>query len=214
MKISWFGHAMFLIQSDKGVRIVTDPYGQIGYKIPEVSADIVTVSHQHHDHNNIGSVGKSPKVIESTAGYSIADVSIEGISSFHDEVRGRERGTNIIFKFLIDGIKLVHMGDYGQPVLTAEQTSNLKGTDVLMIPVGGTYTVGPSQAAGIVRHLKPKVVFPMHYKTKHWGNKIASVEEFLAEMQGVPVKHKGDTVEISVSALPKATEIWTMEYIQ
>ncbi|MHB8841570.1 MAG: MBL fold metallo-hydrolase [Candidatus Aquicultor sp.] len=212
VKVSWFGHAMFLIESSSGIRIITDPVdAETGYTPPEVAADIITLSHHHHDHNNVAAVGGSPRVIDAIAEFHINDIFIEGISSYHDEVVGEKRGRNTIYKFIIDGLSLAHMGDYGQ-AMTGEQVKALKGVDVLFIPVGGVYTIDHKQAAAVVKALKPKVAIPMHYKTGACTIKVEGVEPFVREMPAV--KHVGSTVSLSASTLPSEPEVWVMEYIR
>ncbi len=211
MKVTWLGHSMFLIENDEGVRIITDPYHEYtGYSPPKISADIVTVSHQHKDHANISIVEDSPKIIDSIGNYNIKGVTIEGISSYHDEVKGKKRGNNIIFKFNIDDVTLVHMGDYGEPTLSKEQVDALKGVDVLLIPVGDRYTIDGVQAAEVVHRLEPRVAVPMHYKTRVSVFDISTEEPFLEKMP--KAKNIGRTIELTASSLPKETEVWVMEY--
>ncbi|NCO66209.1 MAG: MBL fold metallo-hydrolase [Candidatus Aquicultor secundus] len=203
---------MFLIESRSGIRIVTDPYdAETGYTPPEITADIVTLSHHHHDHNNVTAVGGLPRVIDTIGEFHINGLFIEGISSYHDEVKGEKRGRNTIYMFTIDGLTLAHMGDFGQPI-TGEQVKALQGVDVLFIPVGGVYTLDHKQAAEVVKILKAKVTVPMHYKTKHCTIKVAGVEPFIQEMP--VVKHVGSTVLLSASTLPSEQEVWVMDYIQ
>lgn len=204
---------MFLIQAESGIKIVTDPYSEkTGYKPPTMSADIVTVSHYHHDHDNISAVDGSPNVMDTIGKYSIEGISIEGISSYHDEVKGEKRGSNVIFKFYLDGLTVVHMGDYGQPEITEEQIRFLKGANVVLIPIGGTYTIDYRQAIDIVKLIDPEVVIPMHYKTKDYVMNVDTADMFIKNMPAV--RNKESSVRLSSSEMPKQTEVWVMEYIQ
>ncbi|MBE0446949.1 MAG: MBL fold metallo-hydrolase [Actinobacteria bacterium] len=212
IKLSWLGHAMFLIEGSDGIKILTDPYSEkTGYSIPEVNADIVTVSHHHYDHDNVGRIDGSPEVIESAGRFVIGSIIIEGIPSYHDEVKGKKRGENIIFKFILDQLVIAHMGDYGQSI-TEEQLAMLKDIDILLIPVGGTYTIDSEQAAEIVQRIKSKIVVPMHYKTKDCVIKVDTVEPFLRKMP--VIKQKESSVRLSASEIPDETEVWVMDYIQ
>ena len=212
VKISWLGHASFKIEASAGMVIVTDPYSEkTGYVLPYVEADLVTISHHHYDHDNAGAVRGTPRVVETSGKIVIGRTIIEGIESFHDEVNGSKRGRNIIFKFYVDGLVIVHMGDYGQ-LMTREQRAALGDVDVLLIPVGGTFTIDHAQAAGIVRELKPKIAVPMHYKTEVSTSNIGPVGPFLESM--TIVRRQDAVIELSADELPAETEVWVMEYLQ
>jgi len=213
VKLSWLGHAMFYIEAVDGTKIVTDPYSEkTGYSFPEVSADVVTISHRHYDHDNVGNVKGSPRVIGRPGKYVIGSTIIEGISSYHDEVMGEKRGENTIFVFNLGEISIGHMGDYGQ-AMTDEHVNALKDIDVLLIPVGGTFTIDFKQAAEIVQSVRPKVVIPMHYKTEDCVINIGPVEPFLQEVPYTK-RQKEETVQLSPAELPEETEVWVMRYIQ
>lgn len=212
IEITWMGHAMFMIQDSKGTKIITDPYSaKTGYRPPEVSADIVTVSHRHYDHDNINVVGGNPQIVESPGKVDVKGITIEGIPSYHDEVKGQERGRNTIFKFYINGLTVVHMGDFGQPI-TGDQVDALKGSDILLIPIGGTYTIDANQATEIIKYVGPKIAIPMHYKTEDTVINIAPIDPFISQVQNVREKQSHATV--SKSSLPDETEVWIMEYVQ
>ncbi len=206
MNIKWLGHACFLITSDGGTRIITDPYesgGGLSYGEITESADIVTVSHDHFDHNNISAIGGSPQVVKGTV--RAEGIEFKGIPSFHDESGGKQRGKNTIFCFAVDGVKICHLGDLGHR-LSGEQAMGVGAVDVLLVPVGGTYTIGAAAATAVCEKLKPKVVIPMHYKTEKCDFPIAGVEDFL---QGKPDVKRLDSseVELKTDALPQSTEI-------
>lgn len=179
MKVKWFGHACFLLTSDNGVKIVTDPFDDtIGYELPEVEADIVTSSHNHYDHNNKDIIKGDFLFLNKPGTFSSKGIEITGITTYHDEVKGNARGTNIIFKYNIDGIQVCHCGDLGH-VLAVEQISELGRVDILLIPVGGTYTVDAEKATEVVKQLNPSITIPMHFKTEALAFKIDGVDNFL-----------------------------------
>jgi L-ascorbate metabolism protein UlaG (beta-lactamase superfamily) len=184
MKIKWFGHSCFLLTSSSGVRLVTDPFNEaVGYKVPEVEADIVTTSHDHFDHNYVQAIKGNFRHINKPGRYSERGIEIVGIPTFHDEAKGTKRGQNIIFKFTVDGINVCHCGDLGH-VLTAGQAGELGPVDVLLVPVGGFYTIDHDEAAAVIRTLQPAVTIPMHFKTSVVDFPIAGVDKFLARMGG------------------------------
>lgn len=165
---------------------MTDPYdSDIGFKMPKVEADIVTVSHEHKDHSFIKAVKGEPFVISEPGEYEIKGVEILGFSSFHDENGGKKRGENTIFCFKVDDFSIVHLGDLGHK-LTPEQIENLNEVDILLIPVGGVYTIDAATAREAINQLEPKIVIPMHFRTKKHDEKLFKeldgVDVFLKEM--------------------------------
>ena len=206
MIINWFGQACFKIQGDKTV-LVTDPFAAAyGLKVPRLAADIVTVSHDHADHNNIAAVravtGDQPFIINQPGEYEIKNTFVYGISAFHDDEEGIERGPNIIYRIEMDGITLVHLGDLGH-ALTNGQIEKLEGTDILLIPIGGVYTIDTAQATKLISQLEPRIVIPMHYQIPGLkiGKKIEGVEKFCKEM-GVKASESLDKLKISKKDLP------------
>lgn len=164
MDIVYLGHSSFHIKS-KDASVVTDPFdpNMVGFRFPKISARIVTVSHEHGDHNNTGAVMDVKKVVNGPGEYEIEGISIIGLPSFHDDKKGEERGRNTIYIYEIEGLRLCHMGDLGHKL--SEDTINTIGDiDVLMIPVGGHFTIDGKIAAEIARTIEPRIVIPMHYK--------------------------------------------------
>ncbi|HOQ00642.1 MAG TPA: MBL fold metallo-hydrolase [Acetivibrio clariflavus] len=205
MKIKWFGHSCFLITSDKGVKIVTDPFDDtVGYKIPEIETDIVSTSHDHYDHNNVNIFGGSPVLVKGTGKINIKGIDITGVKTFHDEEGGRKRGLNTVFKFKVDELDVCHLGDLGH-VLTDAQLKELGKVDILLIPVGGTFTIDHIAAVEVMNSLKPQVTIPMHYKTEDLTFPLLGVEEFLG-LVGDYKKIDGCEIEINkdnIGDLPK-----------
>jgi L-ascorbate metabolism protein UlaG (beta-lactamase superfamily) len=182
MYISWLGQSCFKIQS-KDTTIITDPYEEvIGLRLPSrLSADIVTISHQHEDHNNSKAISGTPFIVDAPGEYETKGIFIQGIPSVHDDKNGAERGINTIFLFTLEEIKLAHLGDLGT-TLNDEQLEKLEGVDILLVPVGGTFTVDGKKAAEVVNQIEPRIVIPMHYKIPGLNMKLQPVDKFCDEM--------------------------------
>lgn len=183
MKIRWFGHSCFLLESEQGTKIITDPFdGSVGYNIPEIESDIITVSHDHYDHNYTEGVQGNPKVIDDVQQYKIQDIKIEGFPAFHDDVKGAERGPVIIYVIDIDGLRVCHVGDLGH-LLSKSQLEEIGKIDILFVPVGGTFTLDAEGAKGLVEQFEPKLVIPMHFKTPAISMPIDPVDKFIKLME-------------------------------
>lgn len=188
MNISWYGHSCFKLQTkpkrgEGDVVIITDPFDRsIGLRPPQGQADIVTVSHLHHaDHNNVSSIKGDPFVIDAAGEYSIKGVVFQGVESFHDNEKGAKDGRNTIFVIESEGIKACHLGDLGHK-LTEKQLEQIGQIDILMIPVGGKYTIEPKEAEEVVGQLEPKIIIPMRYKVKGLKLDIANEDPFCKEL--------------------------------
>lgn len=204
MYIIWLGHACFKIQ-DKigpdGITIVTDPFDKrIGLKPPQFEANIITVSHDHYDHNNVGAIRGNPYIINAAGEYDIKGVLVEGVESYHDEKEGTERGNNVIYRIEIDNISITHLGDLGT-VLDDKQQGRLVGTDILLIPVGGKYTIGAKKAVEVVSQIEPRLVIPMHYRVPGLKIDIEGVDKFIKELGLKPTYE--DKLKISKKDLPQ-----------
>ena len=191
MEITYLGHSAFKLKG-KGATLVTDPFNpkSTGFAMPTVSADIVTLSHQHDDHNAASRVGgtarrKEPYLISAPGEYEVSGVGVFGWGSFHDNKQGELRGKNTMYTILIDGVNVCHLGDLGA-TLNDDQIEGLGVVDVLLVPIGGVYTIGPEEAAAVVAQLTPSFVIPMHYRTSAHNQevfgKLAGLPEFLKEM--------------------------------
>jgi L-ascorbate metabolism protein UlaG (beta-lactamase superfamily) len=164
--IKWLGHSSFLISLDGVLKIVTDPFdSSVGYPLPDVTADVCVVSHDHFDHNNVSVVKGNPEVVKGTGEREAKGIKFKGVASFHDEKGGSERGENTIFTWELGGIKFVHAGDLGID-LSDSQKNEIGTADVLFVPTGGFYTIDAAVASKVVASLNPKVVIPMHYKER------------------------------------------------
>lgn len=162
MIIKWFGQSTFEIKSGAG--LVTDPYGRrLGDLPSDLSAAVVTVSHDHWDHNFVEAILGQPRIINQLGDFAVDGFQIKGIASFHDNESGSKRGSNIIYAIKAENISICHLGDLGH-ILTDGQIKQIGPVDILMIPVGGTYTIDANMAAQVVGQISPKLVLPMHYK--------------------------------------------------
>lgn len=178
LNIKWFGHSMWKIRNDE-ITIITDPFMDIGYKMPEnETADILLSSHDHFDHNNYLLIKGNPEILKSAGNFNIKGVEITMIPTWHDETKGKERGENLLMKFVISGKTLLHGGDLGH--LPSDEIFNKLGKiDVLFIPVGGFFTIDADTARTIVEKINPGIVFPMHYKTDAIDFTIAGKDAYL-----------------------------------
>ncbi|HZK35242.1 MAG TPA: MBL fold metallo-hydrolase [Bacillota bacterium] len=212
MKIKWLGHSCFLITASSGVRILTDPFDEsVGYRLPSVEADIVTTSHDHFDHNHVKVVKGDFKHIDSPGEYSERGVGIRGVASYHDANEGSERGNNVIFTFKVDGLKVCHAGDLGH-LLKDEQVKAVGNVDILLLPVGGTYTLDYKEAAQVTSQLGPKTVIPMHYKTPAIDFTIDGVDKYLEAMDEDKDSYGAQEVEFTADSLEKLGRVLVLDY--
>lgn len=210
--IWWYGQACFKIKG-KSASLIFDPYDENFTGLPKLKleSDIVCVTHGHKDHNNAQIVnsaqeGKSPFVIAGPGEYEISGVNIYGVASFHDDKNGIERGKNTIYHVTLDGINIVHLGDLGQKKLTQEQVEELSSCDVLLIPVGGVYTIDAKDAPDIIAQLESKIIIPMHYKIDGLKFDLEPVDNFLGAM-GKEKLEAVPKLSVSQERLPEEPEI-------
>lgn len=217
MDITYLGHSSFKLKSNLAT-VITDPYDKsVGFNMIKVNADVVTVSHDHPDHNNVENVGPTtrrdkPFIIDAPGEYEVGGVSVFGIKSFHDDNQGNDRGKNVIYSIIMEGLSVVHLGDLGH-LLKPFQVNGLNGVDVLMCPVGGHYTIDPKKISELVTQLEPSIFIPMHYKTPNHDPKtfesLLTIDEFLKEFGGE--SQRTDKLTISKSTLPEDMEIIIIE---
>ncbi len=216
MKIKWYGHAAFLVISDQGVRMITDPYesgaygGQLSYGKIKDQADIVLTSHDHADHNDPKSLPGSPEIVKGSGSKTVKGISIKGISTYHDPSKGSERGANTIFTFTVDGIKICHLGDLGH-ILSEKELAEIGSVDILLIPVGGYFTIDAKEATRVAEQIKPKILIPMHFKTEKCGFPITPVEDFLKGKSNTK-RPKASEVAFEKKTLPQQMEILVLEH--
>lgn len=187
-----------------------DPFDDtLGYKVPHIKAEIVTVSHNHFDHDNPRLVKGLHPVLKGPVDRDIHKIHFRGIPTFHDSKRGKLRGENTIFIVETDGLKLVHLGDLGH-VLSSDAIEAIGEVDVVFVPVGGVYTIGPEEAKRVVEALKPRVTIPMHYFTPYIKLPLIPVEDFTSLFEDVRYLD-GDRIEVEASNLPEKGEIWVFK---
>ena len=206
-KITWAGQSCFEISvanaKDSTANIVIDPFDEkIGLKLPNMTADLVLVTHDHSDNSNVKGVKGEPFVIDGPGEYEIKGIFVQGIDSFHDDAHGKERGKNTIFTIETEHIRFCHLGDFGQKELTEEQVEQIGTVDILMIPVGGSYTITSAEAIKIIGQIEPKMVIPMHYALPKLTVELEGVEKFLKAM-GKSALEPQDKLTVKTSTLPK-----------
>jgi L-ascorbate metabolism protein UlaG (beta-lactamase superfamily) len=216
MKIKWYGHAAFLITSDQGLKIIIDPYepgafgGQLSYGKITDQGDIVLTSHDHADHNYTKDIPGAPQIVKGSGSKTIKGISIKGISTYHDPSKGSERGTNTVFTIKLDNIHLCHLGDLGH-LLNDKELAEVGSVDILLIPVGGFFTIDPKEATRVAEHIKPKILIPMHFKTQKCGFPIAPVEDFLKGKTNIR-RAKTSEATFDKATLPRQMEIVVLEH--
>ncbi len=216
MKIKWYGHAAFLVTSDQGVKMITDPYesgaygGQLSYGKIKDQADIVLISHDHADHNDPKSLPGSPEIVKGSGSKTVKGISIKGISTYHDPSKGSERGANTIFTLTVDGIKICHLGDLGH-ILSEKELADIGSVDILLIPVGGYFTIDAKEATRVAEQIKPKILIPMHFKTEKCGFPITPVEDFLKGKSNTK-RPKASEVAFEKKTLPQQMEMLVLEH--
>ncbi|HYM71093.1 MAG TPA: MBL fold metallo-hydrolase [bacterium] len=217
MKITYLGHATFLLESG-ATSILIDPYDEkVGYPIPTVRVDAVLVSHDHGDHTNVAMAKGQPRVIRGladgqwrTVHEQVDGIAISSVPTYHDDVQGAKRGRNTVFIFDAEGLRVVHLADLGHG-LSQEAVRAIGRPDVLMIPVGGHYTIDAGQAHDVVAQLRPGIVIPMHYKTEvNRGSPLSTVDGFTAGAK--TSKQAGHAVTVEKRSIPKEPEVWVMTW--
>jgi L-ascorbate metabolism protein UlaG (beta-lactamase superfamily) len=215
MKIKWFGHAAFLL-STSDVNIIIDPYqsgafqGAVNYAPITDRADIVLVSHNHDDHNDTSTIEGAFTKVDAECFYDLKGVKITAIPVYHDASKGKERGENLIFLIEAEGMKIVHAGDLGH-LLDQDAVKRIGKTDVLMLPVGGTFTIDADEATEVMNTVKPFVTLPMHYKTPKMGLPLGPVEEFTQGKNNVR-KVAGSEIDFTLRSLPRDAEIIVLQF--
>jgi L-ascorbate metabolism protein UlaG (beta-lactamase superfamily) len=212
MRVEWFGQSAFRLDGD-GKTVAIDPFGDMSAlssgrgiqwdypAIAGVEPDLLLVTHEHVDHNGVEAIDGEPHTLRSTAGTLESPLGeVKAIASEHDDAAGTERGPNTIFVFELDGVRVCHMGDFGQNGLREEQVAAIGEIDLLFVPVGGGPTLGAEQAALVVERLKPRWVVPMHYRTP----RIGFLETADAFLDGAPNVERPETATFETAELPDA----------
>ncbi len=216
MKIKWYGHSAFLITSDQGAKIIIDPYepgafgGQLSYGKIKDQVDIVLTSHDHADHNYTKDLPGTPQIVKGSGSKTAKGISMKGISTYHDPSQGSERGANTSFTLKIDNLQLCHLGDLGH-LLSDKELAEIGPVDILLIPVGGFFTIDPKEATRVAEQIKPKILIPMHFKTAKCGFPIAPVEDFLKGKTNTK-RSKASEATFDKATLPQQMEIVVLEH--
>lgn len=218
MTITWYGQSCFKIETRETI-LAIDPFSRdIGLAPPRFHADLVLVTHQHHDHNNISAISpRLPKdeangskkelmAIDGPGEYEIRGLAITGIPTFHDSRQGQDRGPNTVFRIEAEGMVFVHLGDFGESAPREETLDAIGNTDILAVPVGGTYTIDGAAAAKVVNKIEPRIVIPMHYALPGLKAKLAPLENFLKEY-GTPGLERLDKLIVKKKDLPEEVRV-------
>jgi L-ascorbate metabolism protein UlaG (beta-lactamase superfamily) len=210
MKVKWLGHASFLITAEDGTRIITDPYETSqGLKYGEIkeSADIVTVSHEHGDHNNVKAIQGNPQVVRDSG--TVKGITFKAIKTTHDDKGGSERGSNTVFCFEVDRVRICHLGDLGH-LLTDNQVVEIGKVHVLLVPIGGHFTVDAKMATRVAEQLRARTIIPMHYKNDKCLFPIGDVTEFTKNKTNVTMVD-GSEVEFKIGEMPGETRVLVLK---
>jgi len=213
MKIKWLGHSCFLLTAEGGASLLMDPFkadGHLSYKQVSEKVDIVTVSHDHFDHNYTDALPGRPEVVKGPGERSFKGVRVKGVGVFHDDTGGKQRGGNTIFCVEIDKINVCHLGDLGHR-LSGDELTILGKVDVLLVPVGGVFTIGVEDADALCRDIRPRIAIPMHYKTERCQFLQWSAEDFARGKQTVN-RVTGSEYAITVNGLPAGFEVVVLNY--
>jgi len=236
-KVTWYGQAFIAVEAGDGKRMVVDPFDQsfLKYPLPKgLTADVLLVTHEHGDHNNVGLIEGTPFILRSEKGvgtFTKNGITVVGTATFHDDKQGKQRGKNTVYTFTVDGIKFCHLGDLGHTLSpaqaksigkvdttdglrfppTPEEVKKSQAVDVLFVPVGGFYTLDPSKVGQVINALSPRIVVPMHYKTSYTPDlPIQGPEVFLKNEKNVK-KLGSASFELTKDTLPKDREVWVLE---
>lgn len=188
MIITWFGHSCFRIETKSG-SVLIDPFSkEIGLRPPKIKDDMILVTHHHYDHDNTSEANPEAFIIDGPGEYEKQGISVRGVRSFHDKSEGKERGLNTIYIIKAEEMTVCHMGDFGQDKFEDHQLEEIGDVDILMVPVGGVYTIDYKEAVNVASQIEPKILIPMHYKIEGLKVDIAGPDKFLKEIGLTPEK--------------------------
>jgi len=214
MLIEWYGHSCFRIALENGKKIVFDPFDHtVGYEQPKIEANYVLESHQHFDHNSPDTLKGNFEIIKAPGEYNFEGLQVKGHETFHDKEQGALRGKNIIFTLQAEGIVVCHMGDIGS-VPSEELYEKIGPVDILMIPIGGNYTIDAKEAFEIINRMQPNITLPMHYKTMQTDMDIETIYPFLELATGYfDISRNGaNSITVTKDQLKKRSRITVLEY--
>jgi len=207
MNIIWHGQSFFEIGTkdigNKELKIAIDPFDKsLGLKLPKTEAQILLITHGHSDHSNKKAINGNPFLIEEPGEYEVRGVHLKGIQGFHDDSQGKEKGKVVFYVIETENMKICHLSDIGQKELTPEQIEEIGDVDILMIPVGGVYTIDAKRASNIISQIEPKIVIPMHYQIPKLNLKLNSLDQFLKEIGSQKIEPQ-KKFKIKASDIPK-----------
>lgn len=216
--LEWLGHATVLVTASDGTRVLFDPYepmgfdGRIAHAPIRRTVDVVAITHQHRDHCHVTPEMGSPHLVEGPR--ELGALRFRAVSAFHDREQGARMGLVQLFALEVDGRRIVHLGDIGVPP-DAGQVRLLGRPDVLLLPVGGTYTIDAAAAAETVRRLAPRIAVPIHFRNEKCTLPMTGLEPFLEEVRrrGWPIEETGgSTMTLSPGgALPRDIRIRVLQ---
>jgi L-ascorbate metabolism protein UlaG (beta-lactamase superfamily) len=216
IQVRWYGQSFFTLTSASNIVVAMDPFDGsfVNYPIPQdLKADVLLVTHEHRDHNNVAIIKGDPFVMKSERGIGKEEkhgIKLRGIGAYHDNEHGAQRGRNTIYTIEMDGVRLCHLGDIGQSSFTDEQLARIGAVDVLFLPAGGQFTTEPKDLRKLVDQIKPRVAVPMHYKSPYTRDlPLAPLDEFLTLNKDLPVKRlEAPTFAVTQEELPDKTAVW------
>lgn len=211
VEIAWYGQAMFRVSSKEATVVIDPTPPETGYVYDAVKTDIVLITHTHFDHYYLDGLEGSLKVISASGKFELGGIKAMGFDTWHDDKGGQERGSNIVYVWEQAGMKLGHLGDLGHPP-AHDLVKRLLKLDILMVPVGGVFTIDAEQAARLIRDLEPRIVLPMHYGTPDGTVAVRPLDEFARAYKG-PIREVAERpVEIARDSVPSSTEVWVLPY--
>jgi L-ascorbate metabolism protein UlaG (beta-lactamase superfamily) len=216
VKITWLAHSCFIIENEEGARLLMDPYDETaGYEVPRLKADVITVSHRHADHSNLKMVQGEYTLFDTAGSFAAKGFGIRGIETSHDESNGSERGKNIVYVVECENLRICHLGDLGHR-LDREQLDAIGNVDILMIPVGGTYTIDAATACDVTEEIGPRAVLPMHFKTPALSYPLEDGQRFLALMRTLEytlIVHHSPSREFDAKDLPRRRAVIVLDHM-
>jgi L-ascorbate metabolism protein UlaG (beta-lactamase superfamily) len=213
MELSWLGHSCFRLRGKEATLITDPPSPATGYTLGRISADIVTLSHDHPGHSYVKGVGGEPHIVSGPGEYEIEQVLITGVRTYHDRERGKQLGRNTAYLITMDDVHICHLGDLGDR-LDERALEELSGADVLLVPVGGRNTLDAASAVEVIAQLEPRIIVPMHYATpayKTISAPLDAVDKFCHEM-GVALSDPLPKLAITPSSLPGEPQVVLLTY--
>ncbi|HML46753.1 MAG TPA: MBL fold metallo-hydrolase [Clostridia bacterium] len=212
MNIAYQGHALFSLTADCGFTVCCDPYDDsVGYPVPSLHADAVTISHDHHDHNHVRALKGVLTRCDEVRTYDLPGAKIAGYAAWHDSDSGKKRGPNRMYAIEMDGVRVLHLGDLGH-MLSDETVEAIGRVDVLLVPVGGYYTIDAETAAALTRRIAPAIAIPMHYRTEASKRLPIETQGPYLERMGVADEAPLSRLAVCAGDLPKATRVVWLRY--